>query len=362
MKFFKLFFVVALLCLAFAWSGDAKAYDAALTARFRGQILLQVQLHGEAWYVRPTDSLRYYMKDGPTAYQMMRNFGQGIADVDLAKIPSVADTTAMKAATSACASSALGNRFKGQIMLQVQQHGEAWYVDPGKCRRIYMADGAAAYQIMRYLGAGIATSDLEKIQAGTIGIVPPPTTTNPPTDTTTPAKVTCTTGSVTIPNYGDPGKRLTNCFVQYPGEPTRQDKSYYIVEDICGQFTKDFTQNALGMTIHKTEASTDYNDTYCKYYLSPGGTDGKYVKLTLNYSSAASRKSALQNQGMRVDTDSRIAMQNFEAWQGNVVKDVSLVLWNDKFISITQSSDDILVSDRMIQFGASLATGIKSYK
>jgi len=357
MKTYKLLFLTGLLGIICAMPYSAKAYDSAMAQRMYGRILLQVQSHGEAWYVRSSDNLRYYLKNGATAYRMMRNYSQGITDADLAKIPQVSDTTAMNQATSACTSNSLANRMKGKILLQVQQHGEAWYVHPVKCRAIYMADGAAAYQIMRYLGFGIANTDLDKIQIGEIGGTTPPVTT-----TQAPAKVVCAVGSVTIPNYGDQGKRLINCFVQYPGEPTRQDKSYYVVEDICGQFTKDFTQNALGMTIYKLESSTDYNDTYCKYYLSPGGTDGKYVKLTLNYSSAASRKTALQGRGMSVNSDSRISMQNYAAWQNSVAKEVGLVLQTEKFISITQSSDDILASDKMVEFGANIAKEIKSYK
>lgn len=154
----------------------AAGTDAHLVTRFRGHILLQVEQHGEAWYVRPTDGLRYYMKDGDTAYQMMRFFSQGITDADLAGITAVADTDGMKAAVPVCAKNALANRLKGQILLQVQQHGEAWYVDPVKCRRIYLKDGAAAYQIMRFLGDGIADLNLAKIPEGTVVVpaTPPP--------------------------------------------------------------------------------------------------------------------------------------------------------------------------------------------
>ncbi len=106
------------------------------------------------------------MRDGAVAYSMMRSFGLGITDTDLAKIPIVADTQSMKDATSVCASNSLAKQTKGKILLQIQQHGEAWYVDPSKCRRIYMKDGDAAYQIMRYLGLGITDSDLEKIPSG----------------------------------------------------------------------------------------------------------------------------------------------------------------------------------------------------
>lgn len=131
-----------------------------------GKILLQVQAHGEAWYVRPESGLRYYMKDGSTAYSMMRNFGGGITDVNLKAIPSVATVDELKKTTSACLSGSTANKVKGKILLQVQQHGEAWYVDPVKCRRIYLKNGEAAYTLMRFLGLGITDVNLEKIKIG----------------------------------------------------------------------------------------------------------------------------------------------------------------------------------------------------
>ncbi len=138
-----------------------------LTQRLSGYILLQVQANGEAWYVNPTDSMRYYMKDGAVAYQMMRNFGLGITDADLAKIPSVSSTSAMNASSSICLINTTANRLKGRILLQVQQHGEAWYIYPKTCRSIYMKDGAAAYEIMRFLGLGITNNDLALIPINT---------------------------------------------------------------------------------------------------------------------------------------------------------------------------------------------------
>ncbi|MDD5726595.1 MAG: ice-binding family protein [Patescibacteria group bacterium] len=132
----------------------------------KGRILLQVQQHGEAWYVHPGTGLRYYMKDGPVAYGMMRNFGLGITDQNLAAIPSVATVDELKSSSSVCSSNSMANKVKGWILLQVQQHGEAWYVDATKCRRIYMKDGAAAYTLMRFLGLGITDANLAKIKIG----------------------------------------------------------------------------------------------------------------------------------------------------------------------------------------------------
>lgn len=150
----------------FSYDNNDEIYDMKLAKRLEGQILLQVEEHGEAWYIRSKDNLRYYMKDGATAYEMMRYFSLGITDADLYKIPSVNDTTEMNNSESICESNSLANKLKGQILLQVEQHGEAWYVHPKKCLAIYMADGSAAYEIMRFLGLGISNTDLKKIPVG----------------------------------------------------------------------------------------------------------------------------------------------------------------------------------------------------
>ena len=141
-------------------------YDQSLAERLKGRILLQVEDHGEAWFIRKEDEMRYYMPDGNTAYQMMRFFSLGISDADLDKIPKVANSEAMNKSTSICKYNSLANRLKGEILLQVDQHGEAYYVDPVKCRAIYMQDGDAAYQIMRYLGLGASNQDISKIVLG----------------------------------------------------------------------------------------------------------------------------------------------------------------------------------------------------
>ncbi|MEK7583792.1 MAG: hypothetical protein AAB490_00980, partial [Patescibacteria group bacterium] len=62
--------------------------------------------------------------------------------------------------------SALVNRLKGTILLQVQSRGEAWYIHPADGKRYYMKDGDAAYQIMRFLSLGITNTDLRRIAVG----------------------------------------------------------------------------------------------------------------------------------------------------------------------------------------------------
>ncbi len=58
-----------------------------LTNRLKGRILLQVEKNGEAWYVNPVDGVRYYLQDGESAYELMRNFALGITNANLVKIP-----------------------------------------------------------------------------------------------------------------------------------------------------------------------------------------------------------------------------------------------------------------------------------
>ena len=139
-----------------------------LMTRLQGHILLQTESHGEAWYLNPATGLRYYMSSGDAAYAMMRSFGLGITDDNLSKISAVNNEAAMLKASSVCSTNSTANRLRGRILLQVKQHGEAWYIHPTKCRRIYLKDGAAAYSIMRFLSLGISNSDLEKLPDGSL--------------------------------------------------------------------------------------------------------------------------------------------------------------------------------------------------
>jgi hypothetical protein len=142
---------------------NTTVFNRSLADRLEGRILLQVEDHGEAWYLPTEDGRRFYMKDGAAAYEMMRSFGLGITNDDLDRIPSVESTEDMNAAASLCGTDSFTDNLAGDILLQVEEHGEAWYVDPTKCLRIYMKDGSAAYTIMRYLGLGITNADLAKI-------------------------------------------------------------------------------------------------------------------------------------------------------------------------------------------------------
>jgi hypothetical protein len=169
----------------------------------------------------------------------------------------------------------------------------------------------------------------------------------------------CTPGPVSIEGYGDKGKRLKNCFVEYPGEPTRQDKSYYVLEDICGQFTKEFVEGALGKSIVKTVAPTHSTLYNCKYETND---KGDYVLLVLDYLHFENQRKGNLEMGRRVEENSAIPMRNIVIWQGDRVNSIILALGDEKFISIHVASELGLTSGEQINFAANIAKQIKNYK
>ena len=156
------YYIILFLGILLVSTGVDAAADQTLPDKLKGRILLQVEANGEAWYVNPADSKRYYMKDGPTAYEMMRQFGLGITNANLDKLPQEGETKTFPTAL---------NHVKGKILLQVENHGEAWYVNTKTGYRYYMRDGEAAYNLMRYYSLGITNSDLAKITEGVVQIL-----------------------------------------------------------------------------------------------------------------------------------------------------------------------------------------------
>lgn len=128
---------------------SSKILTASAPANLRGKILIQVESHGEAWYINPKDGKRYYMANGGEALKIMRNFGIGISNKDADKMKIDANFRKI---------------FMGKILLQVESHGEAYYISFDG-RYNYLKDGDAALAVMKKLGLGISNSNLEKISA-----------------------------------------------------------------------------------------------------------------------------------------------------------------------------------------------------
>ena len=199
----KIFFGIAILFLLSATGVEA----ATLASQLAGRILLQVESKGEAWYINPANSRRYYLGRPTDALNLMRQLGTGISNDNLKKIPvglglsngldtdrdglgddlekalgtspnsidsdsdSFNDYQETKANYNPLGQGALNidtvfaTRQKGKIFLQVEAHGEAWYVNPLDGKRYFMGRPQDAFTLMRSFGLGVSNVDLAKIIA-----------------------------------------------------------------------------------------------------------------------------------------------------------------------------------------------------
>lgn len=177
-----------------------------LAKRLSGRILLKVEGKGEAYYINPQNFKKYYLANGEKAYGVMRFLGVGITDENLKKIPvaterlsgldsdkdGLPDNLETAIGTDPFKEDTNGNGFSdytevlngynpigsgkikhdlnfakknaGKIFLQVENNGEAWYVNPVDNKRYYLADGEVAYTIMRYLSLGATNTNIDSIE------------------------------------------------------------------------------------------------------------------------------------------------------------------------------------------------------
>lgn len=150
-RFFSI--TTSVIFLAFVCAFLPKPAEAAtLAERLSGRILLQVEQHGEGWYVDPASKERTFLGRPVDAFRVMREFGLGITNANLANIPTYTETRS--------GDTALVQRLKGYILIQVESHGEAWYVSPVNGRRYFLGRPADAFTLMRNLGLGITDANI----------------------------------------------------------------------------------------------------------------------------------------------------------------------------------------------------------
>jgi len=118
----------------------------ALSNRLSGRILLQVEAKGEAWYVNPLNTDKYYLGRPADAFGIMRNLGLGINNRSYNSFNGIAPA-----------------RLAGRILINVDDFGRAYYVNPVDLRMHYLGRPADAFNVMRNLGLGITNANLRQI-------------------------------------------------------------------------------------------------------------------------------------------------------------------------------------------------------
>jgi len=168
-NYYKILFLIIFLTIPILTQASVTS------TRLSGMILLNVEKNGEAWYVNPKDTNRYYLGRPKDAFAVMRNLGLGISETEFAKIPAASTSTVAtstlvtkKIATSTVASSTIADlsltqKLSGKIILQVEKNGEAWYIYPKDLKKYYLGRPEDAFAVMRKLGLGISQRDLALI-------------------------------------------------------------------------------------------------------------------------------------------------------------------------------------------------------
>jgi len=115
-----------------------------------GYVLLQNEENGEAWYVNPTDGLRYYFGSAVDAFGLMKRFGLGISNKDFS---SYKDGVAP-------------DKLSGRILIKPEDAGRAYYVNPITSIMEYLAKPQDAFKLLINSALGITNNSIRKIDVG----------------------------------------------------------------------------------------------------------------------------------------------------------------------------------------------------
>ena len=155
-------------------------------------------------------------------------------------------------------------------------------------------------------------------------------------------------------------------FVRFPGEATRPaDGHYYLVEDICGQFTQTFMERLAGRTFKRVAPSGIPANIDCDYYTATLSADGRddFLLLVLDYLSVANQKTGQQALGRGVAVNPSIPMDNFVATQANgVINAIYFVLGPQKFLRLDRTSTSVISDQDMLTLAAKLGAKMKAFR
>ncbi len=119
-----------------------------LSKSLKGRILIQTQENGEAWYINPGDSKRYYLGRPADALAIMSKLSLGVKHSYLA------------------GRGTFPEEQSGRILLDVEDSGKAYYISPEDKKAYYLGRPSDAFAIMKKFGLGITNSDLNNINIG----------------------------------------------------------------------------------------------------------------------------------------------------------------------------------------------------
>jgi hypothetical protein len=198
----KILIIIILIILLTPIKGKASF----LPYQLKGKFLIQVEEKGTVWYVDNKNTLRHRISNESEFFHFLSNLGTGISNANLAKIPiAVNDKLILKDTDSDGLDDKLekaigtnpykpdsdGDGFfdgleiknhfdplgpgrlsidldfasslSGQLLLQVENNGEVWYVNSKDNLRYYIPNYLYFLNIIKLLGTGINNQNLNNI-------------------------------------------------------------------------------------------------------------------------------------------------------------------------------------------------------
>ncbi|MEI8361228.1 MAG: hypothetical protein WCG01_03810 [bacterium] len=152
MKNFKIIMISFMFTLILPIA-NAKA-STSLAQTLKGRILIQAEQLGEAWYINPLTSTRYSLGRPAEALAIMKKLGVGMTTANINRIAQIGFNDVDKA---------FAQKYAGLIILQVEDSGQAWYVNPLDLKKYYLGKPIDALSVMKDLGLGITRENLMKI-------------------------------------------------------------------------------------------------------------------------------------------------------------------------------------------------------
>lgn len=125
-----------------------------LAQSLKGRILIQVEDLGQAWYVNPVTNTRYNLGRPSESLAILQKLALGMSNANLNKI---ADTD------SEVINASFTKAYAGRILIQTENNGQAWYVNPVNLKKYYLGNPADVFNIMKQLGLGITNDNLMNI-------------------------------------------------------------------------------------------------------------------------------------------------------------------------------------------------------
>lgn len=158
----KYFVIISLIIFGLAGLGQgvkAATPDTVPVSKYYGRFVVTEQkVDPAAWYINPVDKRRYYFDNEYIGYEKAKLMMLGITNKDLFKIPLPGEkmTGNLK----------LRRRLSGRFLLQVENLGRIWYINPIDLKRYYMDGPHSVRYLIDHTGVNAEDKTLVRFNVG----------------------------------------------------------------------------------------------------------------------------------------------------------------------------------------------------